>query len=354
MRVLLKVLLSLSAAQLDGGTSEAPLQVRQWELMHTRETVALAGVSEEQALPAFDEAQAIFTRVEAVMNEWDEGSPLGRINREAGKAAVTAPADLCEVLRLSLDGARQTEGLFDPTWAALRGVWRFGADPPPGLPDRGEVAKACALISWRDVELRPMPKPTAEAACRVRLRRAGMQLGLGGIAKGWAVDRVVEMLRKRGLRDFYVQAGGDLYLGGKSGVRAWRVGIRDPRGPVEQTFARIELADSAFSTSGDYERFFLLDGRRYHHLIDPRTCWPATASVSSTVMARTAVDAEFLTKATFILGPGKAEKLAAKRGASVVLVDPRGGVHLSPGLEGRLTWWPPSGFGEGPADAGIR
>jgi thiamine biosynthesis lipoprotein len=204
------------------------------------------------------------------------------------------------------------------------------------------VREACRLVSWREVEVRPLKAPTPEASCTVRLGRKGMQLGLGGVVKGWGVDQAVKKLRARGYQNFFVQAGGDLYLAGSNGARPWRAGIRDPRGPIDSTFARMELSDMAFSTSGDYEHFFIKDGRRYHHIIDLRTCWPATASVSSTVMARSAVEAEFLTKATFVLGPEKGQKLAASFGASVVIVDPEGRVHLSPGLEGRLVHWPTS------------
>ena len=111
------------------------------------------------------------------------------------------------------------------------------------------------------------------AAGTVKLRRAGMRIGLGGIAKGYAVDRCAAVLRGAGLHDFMVQAGGDLYVSGRKGAANWVVGMRDPRGGARDIIARMPIQDHAFSTAGDYERGFILNGRRYHHIIDPR---PAT------------------------------------------------------------------------------
>lgn len=305
-------------------------------LMHTRVTIAIA----EPAAPDadFDAAFAVFREVEAVMNEWAEDSPLGRVNAQAAEQPVPAPPALCEVIRLALDGAKRTNGLFDPTWAALKDLWRF-SDPNPPVPDPKAVKDRCALVSWKHVEL----KPAADGACTVKFAKPGVKLGLGGIAKGWGVDRAAQVLRSAGHHNFFIQAGGDLYLAGKNGDRAWKVGIREPRGSEAETFAKAEVGDATFSTSGDYERFFEKDGVRYHHLIDPRTCQPARRSVSATVLARTGVDAEVLTKAAFIAGWPQAEALAAAAQAKVVVVDPDGAVHASKGIAA-FAWTPPKGL----------
>jgi thiamine biosynthesis lipoprotein len=135
-----------------------------------------------------------------------------------------------------------------------------------------------------------------------------------------------------------VQAGGDLYAAGVRADRPWRVGIRDPRGGPEDFLGLVEVKDAAFSTSGDYERWFEVDGVRYHHIIDPRTCQPARASRQSTVLARTATDAEVLTKATFIVGGDAGLALAERNGASAVIVDAGGRVAVSPSLERKIAW----------------
>jgi thiamine biosynthesis lipoprotein len=243
-------------------------------------------------------------------------------------------------LRKSLDAAERTSGLFDPTWAALRDLWRFGTAQNNEVPPVPELKRICPLVSYVNVELRVAPRSVG--ACEVRLKKRGMKLGLGGVAKGWAVDRAVAVLRGLGLKNFFVQAGGDLYAAGKRGDRPWRVGVRDPRGLPDQYFASMDVSEAAFSTSGDYERFFIVDGKRYHHIIDPRTCSPATASRSSTVLARTATDAEFLTKATFILGGTKALQLAESWGAAAVLVTDKNEVLVSKSLQGKLEYDSPT------------
>jgi thiamine biosynthesis lipoprotein len=161
-------------------------------------------------------------------------------------------------------------------------------------------------------------------------------VGLGGLAKGWGVDRAVAVLRGRGLRDFTVQAGGDLYAAGTRGGRPWLVGVRDPRGAPGDAFAYLEVRDAAFSTSGDSERFAVVDGVRYHHVVDPRNCRPATASRQVTVLAPTALDAEILGKAVFIAGGEEGLALAAREGASAVIVTAGNDVVASAGLSARL------------------
>jgi thiamine biosynthesis lipoprotein len=322
------------------------------ELMHTRVTIAIADPPRGELASHqldFDAAFAIFSRIDRVMNEWKDTSPLALINAGAAVQPIAAPADLCEVIKLSLDGAKKTKGLFDPTWAALREVWTFAEGAQ--VPDAGVVKAACKSVSWKDVELKPLKTPTPEQACTVRFKKPGMKLGLGGIVKGWGIDQAVKLLRSVGYQNFSIQAGGDQYLAGKIGDRAWKVGIREPRGPEGKTFARTEVSDVTFSTSGDYDPFFLKDGVRYHPLIDPRTCQPGRKSVSATVLAKTGVEAEILTKAAFLLGWPEGQKLAAASGAQLVLVDGDGGVHFSPELKGTLDWSQPIGFGA--PDGGI-
>ena len=165
-----------------------------------------------------------------------------------------------------------------------------------------------------------------------------MRVHLGGIGKGFAVDRGVAILRGRGLRDFMIQAGGDMYVAGRRGDRPWRLGIRDPRGPADKIFASIELSNGTFSTSGDYERFFMKNGRRYHHILDLRVGEPAMLSRSVTLVTDRAVIADALAKGVFILGPdaGMAviERLPTVAG---VIVSAGNDVRVSSRLNGRLT-----------------
>jgi thiamine biosynthesis lipoprotein len=294
-------------------------------------TVTIVAPADAPVQGALDAAFAELSRVDEVMNEWRPESPLSRLNAAAGTGAWTPlPADLCGVLRAALRGAERTGGLFDPTWAALRSLWRFepGATPP----DDEALSRRCALVDWRKLQLRA----DARGGCRARLPRPGMAVGLGGIAKGWAVDAAVAALRRRGHSSFVVQAGGDLYAAGSRGEVPWMVGIRDPRGPVGSRFAELAVRDRAFSTSGDYEHAFEAGGKRYHHVLDPRTCRPAPASRSVTILARTAVEAEILGKAAFITGGEEGLALVRRAGAAAVIVTAGNRVLVSPSLRARL------------------
>jgi thiamine biosynthesis lipoprotein len=331
--------LALSAAA-SPPVPEAPdLYAETRPAMSTVVSITVSGAAPGPAARAAAAAFAEFALVEAVMNEWRPESPLSALNAAAGSGALTPlPADMCRVLRLARRGAARTGGLFDPTWAALRDLWRFADGEAGDPPSPAALATRCPLVSWRDLTVLDQPG----GGCRARLERPGMQVGLGGIAKGWAVDRASAALRSAGLRHFLVQAGGDLYASGRRGSRPWRVGLRDPRGGPAEAFAWLDIRDRALSTSGDYERFFERDGVRYHHLIDPRTCRPAAASRAASVLAGSAVEAEILGKAAFALGGEEALGLAARAGAEAVLVTSENRVVASPSLRRRLAWRQPS------------
>ena len=290
-----------------------------------------AAVDRAHAELAFDAAIAEMRRLESILSEWRDDSEVGRVNAHAGEWVSVGP-ETKDVLEKSLWIGRASEGTFDITFQAMSGVWRFGsaqADKPT-LPSPAEVRKLRALIDYRKVEL-------DAKSSRARIPK-GRKIGLGGIAKGYIVDRAVDVLRRAGLSAFLVQAGGDLYgAGRKPDGSPWVSGIQDPRGPRGAFFATIELENHAFSTAGDYERAFLLDGKRYHHIIDPRTGYPAIASRSVTVHAPDATTADMIDDAVFILGPEKGLKLAESLpGVGVVIVDAQNKVWVSPTLQGKV------------------
>jgi FAD:protein FMN transferase len=316
------VLLLLAAAR----PQEGLLATESRPAMGSLATVTVAAPSRDRADAAFGAAFAVFARVDRVMSEWRADSPLSRLNARAGLGWTPLPADLCEVLALALRGAEATDGRFDPTWAALSDLWRF--DGTRDAPPADDALRArCPLVDHRGLLLR-----RRGAACDARLARAGMRVGLGGIAKGWALDRAAQALRALGFRDFLLQAGGDLYAGGTRGGAPWRVDVRDPRGGPLDRIVAVEVRDRAFSTSGDYEHAYVSGGRRYHHLIDPRTCRPAEASRAVTVLAPTAVDAEILGKSLFVEGGAAALAEASRRGAEAVVVTGAGDLLATPGL----------------------
>lgn len=303
------------------------------ELMGTPFGLTIAGdVPLAQARAAADAAFSEVARIEARMSEWRPDSEIGRINAAAG-APVVVSGETRALLKRSLALAEASGGAFDPTWAALRGIWRFGGDDErPKLPLKSDLEAALARVDHRKVHV------DGEA---VRLE-AGMALGLGGIAKGYAIDRAAAALRARGIERFIVDGGGDLYVAGrKPGGQPWTIGVRHPREPG--LLAELPVTDAAIVSSGDYERFFELGGRRYHHIIDLRTGMPADRSVAVTVRAAEATLADALATAIFVLGPTEGLALAARfEGVDAAVLAPDGAIYASPGLKGRLParWQP--------------
>jgi len=270
-------------------------------------------------------------RIEGLMSPRREDSELWRINAAAGKGPVVVGPDTLLVLQKSLRFSELSEGCFDVTFASMGPLWRFDDNAPPSIPTAAQVQQARRWIDYRKVKLDGAQRTVSLASEHTRI-------GLGGIAKGYAVDRAAHVLRDAGLSAFFVQAGGDLYVAGrKPSGESWRVGVRDPRGPAEATFASLEVEDHAFSTAGDYERSFVQGGRRYHHIIDPRTGYPATASRSVSIWAPDAFTADAVDDSVFILGPRKGLRLVESiDDCGAVIVDAKNKVWVSKRLKDKL------------------
>jgi len=194
-------------------------------------------------------------------------------------------------------------------------------DPDFCAPAADTVAAAQKLVDYRHVVV------DAEART-VFLRRHGMRLGLGGIAKAYIAERAADLAVARGVRHILIDAGGDIVARGRQGERPWTAGIRDPHS-TSQVLSILDLDDEVVATSGDYEHFVKVEGRRYHHLLDPRTGFPASASRSATVIAHNGALAEALSTALFVLGPPGLAILSAFPKTAALLVDVEGTVHLA-------------------------
>lgn len=279
---------------------------------------------------AFEAVFAEFDRLDALLSVWKPGSDVLRLNGAPPGTPVAVGADTREVLRAAADVSRLTDGAFDVTFGALAEVWKFDHDQDNRVPSAAEIAARLPRVDYRAVEV-------DEGPGTARLTRPGVRVHLGGIGKGYAVDRAVAILRASGLVDFMVQAGGDLYVAGRAGDTPWRLGIQDPRGAPDDAFAAVELRDATFSTSGDYERFFERDGVRYHHLLDPKTGHPARGCRSVTIVAREALRADGLSTGVFILGPERGMALVERLpDVEAVIVTADNRVLVSSGLAGRV------------------
>ncbi len=307
---------------------EAPEGFRTFttEVMATTFRVSLP--ESPQAAALADSVFAVFRRVDARMSEWKETSPLSAVNREAGMKPMPVPEDLREVIRRGIEIGDLTHGAFEISWAALWGLWDFKTREPR-LPDPADIAARIALVDYRKIVV-------DDSLGTVFLPEKGMKIGLGGIAKGYALDLAGELLRENGVRDFLILGGGQVMAGGLKNGDPWRVGIRDPRGGPEDFFASLEVGDASTSTSGDYERYFVVDGLRYHHILDPRTGMPTQGVRSVTTVSPDATLADALSTAIMVMGAGPGMALAESLGVGVVLVDDAGRVLATPDLENRL------------------
>jgi len=317
------------------GDRAEPYAVRTQEIMATPITVeAPTGQIDRAAAIVFD----TFRRVDAEMSEWKDTSPLSAVNRNAGLGPTPVPDELRAVVARAIEIGDQTDGAFDLTWAAMWGLWDFKAQPPR-VPTDAEITARLALIDYTAVLV-------DDDAGTVALPRAGMLIGLGGIAKGYALDQAAAALRGAGINSFLLSAGGQIVVGDPradgsppgGAARPWRVGIRDPRGPGDDSFATLDLTNSGVSTTGDYERSFILDGVRYHHVLDPRTGRPSHGVRAVSVVSPDATLADALSTALMILGVERGMKLVESLdGVEAVFIDDLGAVHVSAGLAVALT-----------------
>jgi FAD:protein FMN transferase len=287
-------------------------------------------VTSAKAREAFAAALVEFARLEGLMTTWRD-SEIAQANVQAGTRAVHLGPDAFAVVDKALAMSERSQGAFDITFETLHGLWKFDEDLDPHPPTAAAVAARLPLVGYSHVAL---DRDKQE----IFIKTAGTKIGLGGIAKGYAVDKAAAVLRQAGLQSFLVQAGGDLMASGrKPDGSEWVSGIRDPRGPAAKYFAVLPISDRAFSTAGDYERSYVVGGKRYHHILDPRTGFPATLCKSVTVWAKTAFEADAIDDAVFVLGPEKGLELVESfADVGAVIVDAKDKIWVSKALVGKV------------------
>jgi thiamine biosynthesis lipoprotein len=282
------------------------------EVMHHGQ-VAEAGA-------AIGKAFAEIHRIETLMSEWLPDSPVSQVNAAAGQHAVEVPDEVAAIIRRAVAYGARSEGAFDVTWRGLGKVWRF--DEQFVVPSHAAVEQARSNVDYRGIRLE---------GNHVSLSRRGMSLGLGGIAKGYAVDRAARLLHASGFPDSLVAGAGDIRVSGTKNGQPWRLGVQDPRKDRGNLLGTLPLSGRAISTSGDYERFRIVDGVRYHHILDPRTGWPARECITVSVVADTAEQSDALSTAIFVLGPEKGLALARSAQIDVLIID-RDGHRYATGI----------------------
>lgn len=294
-------------------------------LMGTVVEIVAEGAHEAALAAAIESAFREMQRLSDMMNHYDPKSVVSAINDAAGARPVAVPPELMEVLAMARAVSRRTGGAFDVTVASIRG-WRFRQDDPR-LPSAAEVARQLPLVRWQDLEL-------DERAGTAFLARAGMRVDLGGIAKLYILEAGARALERAGVARLLLNGGGDVVA--RSGGAPWRVGVRDPRAPGE-LLGVLEVTNGIVASSGDYERYFERGGRRYHHVLDPRTGYPAEGARGVTLLAARLADANGMGVAIMVLGREEGARLVeATPGLEALIVDRRGAPWLSDGMRRRL------------------
>jgi thiamine biosynthesis lipoprotein len=292
-------------------------------MMGTEVSVYLWSDDSEAGLAILEAVFQEADRIDHLMSTYKDDSEISKINRDAAEAPVRCGEELYRLIARSLQISLLTQGSFDITYESVGQHYDFREHQRP---DAATVEDELLNIDYRFIEL--------DAANRtVHFQRQGVRINLGGIAKGYVVERGIDILRSKGVENAIVTAGGDSRLLGDRRGRPWMVGIRDPRKDGEVAIS-VPLQDEAISTSGDYERFFEEDGVRYHHIIQPGTGVPASGIHSATVFGPDAVTTDALSTSVFVMGVDLGLRMIATLpDYESIVIDARGQVFFSDGLE---------------------
>ncbi len=298
-------------------------------LMDTLVTITVVAGSEEQANRSIDKAFSVIEKFGDKINFFSDKSELSAVNRNAGKTQVKVSPDTLGVIERAIYISEKSSGAFDPTIGPEISMWDFFKKIRPSDAD---IKIKLSLVNYRDIIV-------DRGKSTVFLRRKGMLIDLGGIAKGYAADLALADLKQNGIGAGIVAAAGDIRAFGlKPDGSLWNIGIKNPRqkGGSDELIAKASLTNKAISTSGDYERYFMEDGRRYHHILDPKTGYPADKCRSVTVISDSGIYADGFSTAVFVSGPVKGMELVREAGSDAVIIDKDGIIHTTPGIKGMV------------------
>ncbi|MFQ5329002.1 MAG: FAD:protein FMN transferase [Thermodesulfobacteriota bacterium] len=298
--------------------------------MGTVVEITVYGGEEEGIDRAVEAAFREIDRLEAIFSSYRDDSDVSRINQSAGKGKVVVSPEVIFVATRALEIAKVSGGAFDPTVGILGQLWSFSGEKERAIPSREAVEELLKFVDYRQVVI-----DRDDSA--ISLGKEGMALNLGGVAKGYIVGRAVEVLKGGGITRGIVKAGGDMVVFDRDKrQRPFKIGIQHPR--REGVLAgEISFTNEAIATSGDYERFVIRDGVRYHHILDPLTGFPARGTQGVTILSREPTLADALSTTVFVLGPEKGMALIeSMSGVEGMIIDEAGEITASSGLKGRL------------------
>ena len=299
---------------------------RTLKLMGSRFDITVVGDSEEWANEKIDLAIAEIRRIEALISTWQEHSEASKINQKAGVQPVKVSEELFQLIERSIKVSDLTNGAFDITFGGLdKKIWRFDGSLT-ALPDSAIAAQSIRLINYQNILL-------DKEETTVFLKEKGMRIGFGAIGKGYAAEKVKGLLQREGVSAGIVNGGGDLTAWGtQANGKSWTVGIADPSAQ-DRAFSWLTIDNQAVVTSGNYEKYVIIDGKKYSHIVDPRTGYPVSGLQSVTILCPNAELADALATAVYVMGANEGlEFINQLNGIECIIVDEQGGLIASGGV----------------------
>ncbi len=282
----------------------------------------------KNAQTAIDEIRTQLIEMESKLSMHIDTSEISQINKNAGKAPVKVSDDVFEILKRAKSYSEQSDGIFDITIAPLTSLWNITSDSP-SVPAQSDIDEALSKVGYENLILNEEEKTAY-------LTQEGAAIDLGGVAKGIAGEKVMQIAKENGIKSGYVSIGGNLtVIGKKPQGEDFYFGIRDPRGDASEYIAKITLPDKIMATSGDYERYFIQDSKRYHHILDTSNGYPSESDlISVSVISEDGGLTDFLSTTFFVAGKETTLKYMNEDKYSLVIVDKDKNVYYSQSLEG--------------------
>ncbi len=299
---------------------------RTLKLMGCRFEITVVAKNKAEADKYIDLAISEITRIEKLISSWDASSETSLINKNAGLEPVVVSSELFNLIERATKISQLTDGAFDLSYASMDKIWKFDGSMTE-LPSEDTIKASVAKVGYPNIVL-------DKKSSTVFLNKKGMKIGFGAIGKGYAADRAKTLLMKKGVPAGIINASGDMNTWGRQpNGEYWKVAITNPLNK-DKAFALLPIKEGAVVTSGDYEKFVIMKGKRYAHIMDPRTGYPATGIISATVFAPKAELADALATSVFVMGvEAGIDRINQLPKVECIIIDDKGAIHKSKNIE---------------------
>ncbi|WP_072319408.1 FAD:protein FMN transferase [Sinomicrobium oceani] len=317
-----KFLLTIIIATISVNLHSQEIHKRVLKLMGSRFEITVVSENEAKANEEIDLAISEISRIEKLISSWDPNSQTSKINKNAGIKPVKVSAELLELIKRAKSISELTDGAFDISYASMDALWKFDGSMTK-MPSEEKIKASVAKVGYKNIVLNPKDQS-------VLLKLPGMKIGFGAIGKGYAADKAKELLMKKGVVAGIINASGDMNTWGQQPDGSeWKVAITNPLNK-NNAFALLPIDNEAVVTSGNYEKYVIFNGKRYTHIIDPRTGYPATGIVSATVFAPKAELADALATSVFVMGKDVGiDRINQLPDIECIVIDDKGDIFTS-------------------------